>query len=131
MSPIFVNPETLLAPSGFSHAVRHDELIFLAGQTALTAAGTIVAGDIVDQFRQAFGNFLEALRAAGGTPAGLLSVTIYLTDIPGYQARGKEIGRIWREMTGVAEYPAMAGIGVTALWQPEAMIEIQGVAAAA
>jgi len=25
-------------------------------------------------------------------------------------------------------YPAMAGIGCTALWQPEAMIEILGVA---
>ncbi|MEP6745950.1 MAG: RidA family protein, partial [Gemmatimonadota bacterium] len=57
----------------------------------------------------------------------LVSVTIYLTDIPDYQANGREIGRVWRELAGT-RYPAMAGIGVTALWQPEAMIEIQGVA---
>jgi enamine deaminase RidA (YjgF/YER057c/UK114 family) len=44
-----------------------------------------------------------------------------------YMAHGKEIGRIWREMAG-SEYPAMAGIGVTRLWQKEAMIEIQGIA---
>jgi enamine deaminase RidA (YjgF/YER057c/UK114 family) len=42
-------------------------------------------------------------------------------------ANGREIGRIWREMAGT-QYPAMAGIGVTRLWQKEAMIEIQGIA---
>lgn len=130
MSVSFVNPDTLLKPRGFSHATRHGDLIFLAGQTALTDDGTIVEGGIVAQFRQAFGNFLTALDAAGGSAAGLLSVTIYLTDIPDYQANGTEIGRIWREMTGVSDYPAMAGIGVTSLWQPDAMIEIQGIAAA-
>ena len=40
---------------------------------------------------------------------------------------GREIGRVWRELAGPV-YPAMAGIGTTALWQPEAMIEIMGVA---
>ena len=35
--------------------------------------------------------------------------------------------RAWRELAGPV-YPAMAGIGTTALWQREAMIEILGVA---
>jgi enamine deaminase RidA (YjgF/YER057c/UK114 family) len=70
---------------------------------------------------------LTVLREAGGIPADLVSITIYLTDIPDYQAHGKEIGRAWRELAGPV-YPAMAGIGTTALWQPEAMIEILGVA---
>ncbi|HKT55734.1 MAG TPA: hypothetical protein VJR25_03090, partial [Microbacterium sp.] len=48
-------------------------------------------------------------------------------DVDDYQRNGREIGRRWREMAGT-EYPAMAGIGVTRLWQREAMIEIQGVA---
>lgn len=64
---------------------------------------------------------------AGGRPQDLVSVTIYLTDVDDYMANGREIGRIWREMAG-SEYPAMAGIGVTRLWQKEAMIEIQGIA---
>jgi hypothetical protein len=34
---------------------------------------------------------------------------------------------VWRELAGPV-YPAMAGIGCTALWQPEALIEILGVA---
>jgi enamine deaminase RidA (YjgF/YER057c/UK114 family) len=87
----------------------------------------IVPGGIVEQFRQAFDNVLTTLRAAGGIPEDLVSITIFLTDIPDYQAHGREIGRVWRELAGPV-YPAMAGIGTTALWQPEAMIEILGVA---
>ncbi len=60
-------------------------------------------------------------------PGDLVSITIYLTDIPGYQAHGRQIGAVWRELAGPV-YPAMAGIGVTGLWQPEALIEIAGVA---
>ncbi|MFJ9371000.1 RidA family protein [Nocardia sp. NPDC101769] len=123
-----INPPALAKPSGFAHATRHRDVVHLAGQTALTAEGKIVEGGIVPQFRQALTNVLTALEAAGGRPEDLLSVTIYLLDIPDYQAYGKEIGRIWRELAGT-DYPAMAGIGVTALWQPEALIEIQAVAA--
>ena len=56
-----------------------------------------------------------------------MSITIFLTDIPDYQAHGRQIGEVWRELAG-AIYPAMAGIGTTALWQPEALIEITGIA---
>jgi enamine deaminase RidA (YjgF/YER057c/UK114 family) len=125
----YVNPPGLARPSGFTHAVRHGDAIHLSGQTAMDADGRIVEGGIVAQFRQALGNVLTALRAAGGEPADLLSVTIYLTDVPDYQANGREIGRVWRELAGT-DYPAMAGIGVAALWQPEALVEIQAVAAA-
>lgn len=127
MEHSIVNPEELAKPVGFAHAVRAGDTVHLGGQTAMDATGAIVAGGIVEQFRQSFSNVLTALRAAGGVPADLVSVTIYLTDIPDYQANGRQIGRLWRDMAGT-RYPAMAGIGVTALWQPEAMIEIQGVA---
>ena len=90
-----VNPSTLGKPSGFSHAVRADNVVYLAGQTALDITGTIVDGGIVAQFRQAMTNLLTALDAAGGTPANLVDVTIYLLDIPDYQANGREIGKIW------------------------------------
>lgn len=124
-----VNPPTLAEPRGFAHATVAPigRIVHLGGQTAMDRQGRIVPGGIVEQFRQAFGNVLTALEAAGGTPDDLVSVTIYLTDVDGYQARGREIGRIWRELAG-SNYPAMAGIGVSRLWQPEALIEISGVA---
>ena len=127
MTAIPVNPASLPTPSGYSHGTLSGNTLYLGGQTALDAEMKIVPGTIVDQFRQAFSNVLTTLREAGGEPEDLVSITIYLTDIPDYQAHGKEIGRVWRELAG-AVYPAMAGIGCTALWQPEAMIEILGVA---
>ncbi|WP_340384009.1 RidA family protein [Streptomyces sp. SS7] len=127
MPPVPVNPDSLPRPSGYSHGTLAGNTLYLGGQTALDAEMKIVPGGVVAQFRQAFGNLLTTLRAAGGEPADLVSVTLYLTDIPDYQAHGKEIGEVWRELAGPV-YPAMAGIGCTALWQPEAVIEILGVA---
>src|ERR1700748_3937827 len=127
LTPVPVNPPALPAPSGYSHGTLARNTLYLVGQTALDADLRIVPGGIVEQFRQAFGNLLTVLRSAGGIPADLVSITIYLTDIPDYQAHGKEIGRVWRDLAGPV-YPAMAGIGTTGLWQPEAMIEILGVA---
>ncbi|GAA1974003.1 RidA family protein [Nocardioides panacihumi] len=127
LAPIPVNPSSLPAPSGYSHGTLSGNTLYLGGQTALDRDMRIVPGGIVEQFRQAFGNVLTTLRAAGGVPEDLVSITIFLTDIPDYQAHGKEIGQAWRELAGPV-YPAMAGIGTTGLWQPEALIEITGVA---
>lgn len=122
-----INPASLPKPSGYAHGVLAGNTVYLGGQTALDAQMRIVDGGVVEQFRQAFSNVLTTLAEAGGKPADLVSVTIYLTDVDDYMAHGREIGRIWREMAGT-EYPAMAGIGVSRLWQKEAVIEIQGVA---
>ncbi|MFJ9520849.1 RidA family protein [Kitasatospora sp. NPDC101801] len=127
LTPVPVNPASLPAPSGYSHGTLSGNTLHLGGQTALDRDMRIVPGGIVEQFRQAFGNVLATLAEAGGIPQDLVSVTLFLTDIADYQAHGKEIGRAWRELAGPV-YPAMAGIGTTGLWQPEAMIEILGVA---
>ena len=124
-----INPGELARPSGFSHAVAATGLlVFLAGQIGMDRDGKLAAGGVVPQFEQALGNLLTALAAAGGQPEDLVSLTIYLTDVEDYQAHGKEIGAVWRRLAG-AEYPAMAGVGVTRLWDPEALVEIQGIAA--
>ncbi|GAA1170510.1 enamine deaminase RidA (YjgF/YER057c/UK114 family) [Kitasatospora gansuensis] len=127
LTPVPVNPASLPKPSGYSHGTLSGNTLHLGGQTALDQHMKIVPGGIVEQFRQAFGNVLATLAEAGGIPQDLVSVTLFLTDIADYQAHGKEIGQVWRELAGPV-YPALAGIGTTGLWQPEAMIEILGVA---
>jgi enamine deaminase RidA (YjgF/YER057c/UK114 family) len=123
-----VNPPELARPTGFSHAVvGTGTIVFLAGQTALDAAGHIVGDGIVEQFEIAFGNLLTALRAAGGDPAQLASMTIYVTDMDDYRANAADIGAVWRRLAG-RDYPAMAGIGVARLWDREALVEVQGFA---
>ena len=125
-----INPAELGRPSGFSHAVatNANRIVFLAGQTGLGPDGTIVAGGVVAQFEQALANLLTALAAAGGQPADLASLTVYSTDVADYQAHAREIGAVWRRLAG-HEYPAMAAVGVTRLWDTEAVVEIQGYAA--
>jgi len=124
-----VNPPGLAAPSGFSHAVvaEGSRLVFLAGQTGMDGTGAIVAGGLVAQFEQALGNLLTALAAAGGQPEHLASLTVYVVDMDGYRGRAREIGAVWRRLVG-PDYPAMAGIGVSRLWDADALVELQGAA---
>jgi enamine deaminase RidA (YjgF/YER057c/UK114 family) len=122
------NPPSLARPSGFSHAVAADgRLVFLAGQVALDADGAIAGDTVAAQFERALGNLLTALRAAGGSPEHLASLTIYAVDLADYRAHSRQIGAAWRRLAG-AEYPAMAAIGVSRLWDAAALVEIQGYA---
>ena len=123
-----VNPPTLAAPSGFSHAVvATGTTVFLAGQTGMDASGAIVPGGVVAQFEQALTNLLEALAATGGSPTDLASLTIYIVDMDDYRTHAREIGSVWKQLVGT-DYPAMAGIGVSRLWDADAVVEVQGFA---
>jgi enamine deaminase RidA (YjgF/YER057c/UK114 family) len=123
-----VNPPSLPAARGFSHAVVTDgRTVHLAGQTALDADGRLIEGDVVAQFERALGNLLRALEASGGRPDGLASLTVYVVGLEGYRARSRELGEVWRRLVGT-EYPAMAAVGVSRLWDAEALVELQGVA---
>jgi enamine deaminase RidA (YjgF/YER057c/UK114 family) len=124
-----INPGELARPSGFSHAVAAaaGRMVFLAGQIGAGPDGKLVPGGVVAQFEQALGNLLTALAAAGGQSGDLVSLTIYSVDLEDYQAHGTRIGAVWRRLAG-ADYPAMAAVGVTRLWEPGALVEIQGIA---
>lgn len=124
-----INPAELAKPSGFAHAMRAGAgtAVHLAGQTALDADGVIAGSTVVEQFERALGNLLVALRAAGGEPRDLVSLTIYMVDVADYKARARDIGRVWKTLIG-DWYPAVAGIGVARLWDDEALVEVQGVA---
>jgi enamine deaminase RidA (YjgF/YER057c/UK114 family) len=121
-----INPPELGRPSGFSHAVVGEgRTVFLAGQTALDSSGVVVGEGVVAQFEQALGNLLTALRAAGGEPGDLASLTVFIVDMDDYRAHAAEIGAVWKRLVG-RDYPAMAGIGISRLWDAEALVEVQG-----
>ncbi|MGI5136178.1 MULTISPECIES: RidA family protein [unclassified Streptomyces] len=124
-----INPPTLSPATGFSHAVvaTGSRLVFLAGQTALDENGKVVGDSLAEQFERALTNLLTALRAAGGTPADLARVTVYATDVADYRAHAPELGRIWRDLAG-RDYPAMAVVGITRLWDEQALVELDGFA---
>jgi len=117
-----VNPDELPRPSGFSHAV-----VAAAGETVYLA-GQIGDGEsIAEQFGNAAGNLLSALRAAGGKPEDLVSLQVFVTDVAEYKSSLAELGQAWREHFG-RHYPAMGLFGVTELFEPTAKVELMGTA---
>ncbi|WUJ97887.1 RidA family protein [Streptomyces platensis] len=124
-----VNPPHLAPPTGFSHGVRaaSGSMVFLAGQTALDGAGRIVGEGIVEQFERALGNLLDVAAASGAGPGDLAKLTVFAVDVADYRRHAREIGRVWKRLVG-GEYPAMAVIGATRLWDEAALVEIEGIA---
>src|SRR5262245_18869036 len=129
MAKKIVNPPGLALPSGFSHAIEaRGRLLFLAGQTAQDKSGRIVApGDLVEQFRQALANVGAVVEAAGGSLRDVVKLTFYVLDKNDYRARAKAIGRVYRDLMG-GHYPATTLVEVKALWDDEALVEIDGIA---
>ena len=115
-----VNPPDLPPPSGFSHAVRAGNTVYLAGQIGAGAT-------LVEQFDGAAANLLTALRAAGGDGVDLVSLQVFVTDIAAYKESLRAVGQAWRRHFG-SHYPAMGLFGVTGLFEPWAMVELMGVA---
>ena len=117
-----VNPATQAAPAGFSHAV-----VAVPGRTVYLGGQIGTGPTITAQFAAAAGNVVTALRAAGAEPEHLVSLTIYVTDVEEYRKALAQIGRAYREHFG-KHYPAMALFEVTGLFEPDALVELVGVA---
>ena len=123
-----VSPDRLGPAVGFSHAAVAGDLAWIAGQTAMDAAGRVVApGDIVAQFELAVRNLASAIEAAGCRPEDVLKVTYYVTDVDAYRDNLEPIGRAYRAVFG-RHFPAATLLGVARLFDPEAMVEIDCVA---
>jgi enamine deaminase RidA (YjgF/YER057c/UK114 family) len=121
------NPPQLGPAKGWNHAMlapAGGRVLFIAGQTARRADGTFAEGGFVEQFAAALDNVLVALEAAGGTPADIGRMSLYVTDVQAYRQSLKALGEVWRPRMG-RNYPAMALFGVTELVDQEALIEIE------
>ena len=125
-----INPPGLVAPRGFNHGIltTGGRVLFLAGQDATGADGQIVApGDLVAQFTQALSNLTTVVEAAGGKAEHVVRLTIYVKSRDDYAAKLKPLGEVYRRFFG-DHYPAMALFEVSGFFQPEALVEIEGIA---
>ncbi len=112
-------------PRGYSNGiVGAGRVLFVAGQIGWDADGRFASADLAVQFGQALANVLAVVAAAGGGPEHLASMTVFVTDMDAYRASLPAIGAAWRtHMSRV--FPAMALVAVSALVEPEAVVEIQ------
>jgi enamine deaminase RidA (YjgF/YER057c/UK114 family) len=114
-------------PKGYADArIGHGRVLHIAGQVGWKD-GRFEAKDLVGQFGQALDNVLAVLTAAHGHVGDVAEMTIYVTDIAAYRNARKELGPVWRQRLG-SHFPAMALVAVSALVEPEAVVEIQAVA---
>lgn len=130
MDKQLINPPTLPAPKGFNHGIvtSGGRLLFLAGQDAGDAEGKIVApGDLVAQFEQVLRNLQTVVQAAGGSMSDIVKLNIFVRDKADYVAKLKPLGRVWRGYFG-DYYPTMALFEVSAFFQDENLVEMEGLA---
>ena len=126
--PTVIQPKGWPRPRGYANGMlASGRLLAIGGQVGSRPPGMTLARGLVPQFAQAIDNVLAVVRAAGGNPTDIISLTIFVTDLDQYVASTQEIRTVWRERLG-NHYPAMALIGARALLDTEAVVEIQGLA---
>ena len=115
-------------PRGYANGrIGQGAVLHVAGQIGWDERGTFVEGGLGPQFAKALDNVLAVVKAAGGVPEDIATMTVFVTDIEAYRTSQAILAPIWRERLG-RHYPAMALVAVTALVEPAAVVEIQAVA---
>ena len=120
-----IESESRYAPTiGFSKAVRAGNLVFVAGMSAIDAAGTAVGGnDPYLQARECLRKVLDALAECGAAAADVVQTRMYLVD----PAHWEEVGRAHGE-TFAGNRPAATMVVVKELLDPRMLVEIEVVA---
>ena len=125
MSMQVLQPAGWAAPKGYANGVAaKGTAVFVAGQIGWNAQGAFESDDFVDQVRQALANVVAVLAEAGAKPAHIVRMTWYVTDKREYLARGREVGRAYRELIGHYGV-AMSAVQVAALMEDRAKVEIE------
>lgn len=120
------NPPTVAPGTGYSHGIElapNARLLYLAGQIGFTPDGKL-APDIKGQAEQTWRNIASVLAAAGMSYENLVKVTHFLVrreDIAAYrEVRAQFLGKL---------APASTLLVISALARPDALIEVECVAA--
>jgi 2-iminobutanoate/2-iminopropanoate deaminase len=109
--------------SHYTDAVLAGELLFISGIVPVDENGELVAGDVVAQAEQVFALMGQVLSAAGGRPADVVKVTVYLLDIDDRPL----INPVRQAFFGSAR-PASTLVEVSRLAVPGACLEVEATA---
>jgi enamine deaminase RidA (YjgF/YER057c/UK114 family) len=88
---------------------------------------TNAPGDLVAQFKLAWKNLVDVLAAAHMEPKNIVRLNFYTTDVDAFMAKAGEMVPIFAQ-TGCK--PASTLLGVTRLFEPSIMLEIEATAVA-
>jgi enamine deaminase RidA (YjgF/YER057c/UK114 family) len=126
------NPENLHQPAFYRQVAvaTGSRLVFIAGQIARDLDGsTVGAGDLAAQTTQALLNVNAAVTGAGGSFADITRLTFYVVDLtPDKRAAFRAGAMRAAETAGLDLARPMTLLGVTALAEPDLLIEIEATA---
>jgi enamine deaminase RidA (YjgF/YER057c/UK114 family) len=130
MSVEYLNTPGLPEPQGFTHisVASGDRVIHIAGQVGQDENGDIVPGGLAAQTERAMLNLSRALEAAGASESDLVKVTVYVVGWKPsmFEELATGVGAAGAARPG-PEVPVTL-IGVHSLFQPNMLVEIEGVA---
>ncbi|MEO0462732.1 MAG: RidA family protein [Pseudomonadota bacterium] len=125
------NPTPWLQHFGLNHAVEvrgGERTLYLSGQTASDADGAPMhPGDLVAQYKAAWDCLMAALGAADMDASNLVRLNFYTTDVPGFMEQAEQITKHHIEAGATI---ASTLLGVSALYDPAIVIEIEATAVA-
>ena len=120
-----LNPEGMFRPTGYTHVVKADATVYIAGQVAMAQDGSVVGkGDAEAQVRQIWRNLETAVRSAGGTLQSIVKTTTYVTNIEHAGA----VRKVREELWGSSDPPTSTLLVVSQLANPDYLVEIEAVA---
>jgi 2-iminobutanoate/2-iminopropanoate deaminase len=119
-----VSTDDAPAPMGaYSQGTETDDLVFTAGQMAVTPDGDLRTDAAIDvQTQQTLENVEAILEAAGASLDDVLKVTVYLDDMDDFDAMNGAYEAFFE-----SDPPARSAIAVDGLYG-EAGVEIEAVA---
>jgi len=123
---IFCAP-TVYSPVRYAQGIKTTggTTVWISGQVSQDKDGKMVhRGDFAAQARQALANLKAMVEAAGGTINDIIKVNTYLTDLR-YR---EELARVRAEFFPDGKLPASTLVGVTALADPDMLVEIEAIA---
>lgn len=128
MTPRFLNPDTLSKPTAYAHiALVEGRQIHISGQVALNSAGAIVGkDDLAAQTEQVWRNLEAALTAAGAGLKDIFKATTYVVGLT--KDRAAVVRSVRLKYLAEGPYPASTMVGVSALVDPDLLIEIEVIA---
>jgi enamine deaminase RidA (YjgF/YER057c/UK114 family) len=123
----YLNPLTLAALPGFTHAVKVGPVTYVSGEPPLDSAGHLVgAGDLRAQARQAFANLEIALRLAWAQPRDVVELRVYVVNLSPSDVQ--TVREAAPQFFPAKNPPAGTVLGVTALPVTGALIVVDAVA---
>lgn len=122
MKRIISTPDAPEAVGPYSQATTDGNLVFTAGQIALTPDGDLLDDEPIGvQTRQCLENIKNIIEEEGVTMQDVLKVTVYLDDIDDYDAVNETYAEYFqdnppaRSAFEVADLPAGASIEIEAI----------------